>query len=215
MSNYNPTVVQTQTVAPSIAYAAANVAALQALSSTVLTDGAVYLAQDTGALWRYSALSALTSETTGIVLVATATTAGVGAFLRMDRDVDIARDVTFATADAAVLYTVPTGWQLFIGVPFWHVTTSWTGGTSSAIGLSSSGGAMTTKGDLLGGSGGDVAAGLLSTGAYSKGTVGADMGKPGALLVGGDTIRFDQITSTFTAGAGTAHVPVRVILAPA
>ena len=193
----------------------ANMAALQALAASSLSDGQMFSLRTDGSLWRYAAASTLTTDTGGPFLVATATTAAVGAFLRVDRDVDITAAVAYTTADAAVLYTVPVGFQLFIGIPFWHVTTSFSGGSSSAIGLSSSGGAMTTKGDLLGGSSGDVAAGLLSTGAYAKGTVGTDIGKPGVLLVGGDTIRFDRITDVFTAGAGVAHVPVRVLLAPA
>lgn len=193
----------------------ANMAALQALAASSISDGQAFMLQTDGSLWRYASASALTTDTGGPFLVATATTAAVGAFLRVDKDVDITAAVTFATADAAVLYTVPVGFQLFLGIPFQHVTVSWTGGTSSAIGSSSSGGAMTTKGDLLGGSTGDVAATLVSTGAYSKGTIGTDMGKPGALLIGGDTILFDRITSVFTAGAGVNHYPVRVLLAPA
>ncbi len=122
--------------------------------------------------------------------------------------------VGFALADAAVLHTVEAGYRLVPLVPWWEVTTSWTGGSSSAIGVSSSNAGLSTKGDLLGGASGDVAAGLLSTGALAKGTVGAKIGKPGAVLVGGDTIIFDRITSVFTAGAGYVHFPCYVLLAP-
>lgn len=186
-------------------------ATLAALKAASLADGQLALVTADGSLWRY----ALTSTLTGDDVLVALPTSGTGRLLRVDKDVDITAAVTFATADTTVLYTVPTGFQLFLGVPFHHVVTSWTGGTSSAVGASSSGGALTTQGDLLGGSGGDVAAGLLSTGAYSKGTVGTDIGKPGALIIGGDTIRFDRIVSVFTAGASTLHFPVRVILAPA
>ena len=191
--------------------APATLAAAKAIPAASKQDGAVYTFKDSGQQWRYVASSVLTGDD---VLVATPTDT-LGRFIRVDTDVDITAAVTFATADAAVLYTAPAGFQLALGVPYQHVTTSWTGGTSSAIGSSSSASGLTTKGDLLGGAAGDVAAGLLSTGAYAKGTKGTDIGSPGALLVGGDTILFDRITSVFTAGAGVNHYPVRVLLAPA
>jgi hypothetical protein len=120
--------------------------------------------------------------------------------------------VTFNTADAAVLYTVPAGVRVSVERAFWEPTTSWTGGTASAIGVSSSNTNYTTKGDLLGGATGDVAAGLVSTGAPFKGTIGAKAATQGVIvLVAGDTIRFDRITSAFTAGAGNVHIPVTII----
>ena len=116
---------------------------------------------------------------------------------------------TFATADAAVLFTVPADTRLLIGRVLWEVTTAWTGGTSSAIGLSSSNAAYNTKGDLLGGATCDVLAGLT---AGFKGTVGAKLASDGVVvLIAGDTIRFDRITSVFTAGVGIAHVPVYLL----
>jgi len=186
-------------------------ATLAALKGASLTDGAAYVVAADGSTWRYAATSVLAADD---ILVA-APTSGTGRLLRVDKEVDVTAAVTFATADAAVLYTVPAGFQLALGIPYIHVTTSWTGGTSSAIGASSSATGLTAKGDLLGGASGDVAAGLLSTGAYAKGTKGTDIGTPGALLVGGDAILFDRITSVFTAGAGVLHFPVKVLLAPA
>jgi len=117
--------------------------------------------------------------------------------------------VDFNKADAAVLYTVPTGLRLQVTRCFWEVTTPWTGGTSSAIGLSSSNANYNTKGDLLGGASGDVAAGLT---AGFKGTNGAKTASQGiVVLVAGDTIRFDRITSAFTAGAGNVHICVQFV----
>lgn len=105
-------------------------------------------------------------------------------------------------ADADVLYTVPAGHRLRLARSYWHVTTPFTGGSSSAIGLSSSNAAYATKGDLLGGGSGDVAAGLT---AGFKGTAGAKMGANApVVLEPGDTVKFDRITSIFTAGAGFA-----------
>lgn len=189
----------------------ATLTTLRAVPLLARVDGGLWLVIADGSLWRYAATSVLADDG---FLVAAPTVAG-GAYIREDRDIDITAAATFATADAAVLYTVPTGFRLSLGIPFWNVSTSWTGGTSSAIGCSSSNGGMSTKGDVLGGASGDVAAGLLSTGAFSKGTVGAKIGKPAAVLVAAETIIFDRITSVFTAGAATLHVPARVILAPA
>lgn len=119
--------------------------------------------------------------------------------------------IGFGTADAATLYTIPTGKQLSIVRAYWEVTTSWTGGASSAIGVSSSNAAYNTKGNILGGAAGDVAALLVSTGGAYKGTLGPKIlmsaGTTSCIvLVATDTIRFDQVTSTFTAGAGFVHI---------
>ncbi len=120
--------------------------------------------------------------------------------------------VTFANTDAQVLYTVPSGLRVSLERAFWEVLVSWTGGASSAIGLSSSNANYNTKGDLLGGASGDVAAGLLSTGNPFKGTVGTKAATQGIIvLVAGDTIRFDRIVSAFTAGSALVHIPCTVI----
>lgn len=117
--------------------------------------------------------------------------------------------VDFTIADAAVLFTVPTGTRLSIGRVFIEVTTPFTGGTSSAIGVSSTNTNYNTKGDLMGGASGDVLAGLT---AGFKGTIGAKLSSQAvAVLIAGDSIRFDRITSVFTAGAGIVHVPVRIL----
>ena len=189
----------------------ATLATLRAIPLLARVDGGLWLVVADGSMWRYAATSVLAED--GLLVVAP-TVVG-GAYLRADRDVDLALAITKDTADAAVLYTVPAGFRLALAIPFWEVTTSWTGGSSSAIGLSSGNAGLTTKGDVLGGATGDVAATLVSTGAFAKGTVGAKMGKPGAVIVGGETILFDRITSAFTAGVGVAHVPVRVLVAPA
>lgn len=118
--------------------------------------------------------------------------------------------ISSATADAEVLYTVPSHLTLLV-LPFvlWEVTTAWTGGSSSAIGISSSATGFTTKGDVHGGATGDVLATL--TQGTKRGTTGAKIATPGVVLPGGSTIRFDRITSAFTAGAGTIIIPVMTV----
>lgn len=117
----------------------------------------------------------------------------------------LALPVDFNTADAATLFTVPTGYRLFLSRLFWEVTTPFTGGSSSAIGISSDATGFSTKGDLLGGATGDVLATL--TAGIKGGTVGAKFGSNGVVVIPETKlIRFDRITSAFTAGAGLVHV---------
>lgn len=123
---------------------------------------------------------------------------------------------TFATVDAGILWTVPalpSGVDgLRVEATFWEVSTSFTGGASSAIGASSSNVNFNTKGDLLGGAAGDAAAVVISTGTPYKGALGTKITAPlKAVLVAGDTVRFDRITSAFTAGAGFLHMDLRLV----
>lgn len=122
-------------------------------------------------------------------------------------------DVAFGTADAAVLFTVPAGFRMLITKTYWEPSVAWTGGASSAIGLSSSNPGYATKGDLLGGAGGDVAAGLTVVAATPcKGTIGAKLASGGTVvLIAGDTIRFDRIVSAFTAGAAKVHIHYQLV----
>lgn len=124
----------------------------------------------------------------------------------------LALPITFNNADASVLYTVPTGQRMFIHKTAWEVTVGWTGGAASAIGVSTNDPFGNTKGDILGGAGGDVAALLVvadgATGGVLKGgTVGTKVTGTNVLCIrSGNVLRFDRITSAFTAGAGFVHV---------
>ncbi len=190
----------------------ATIATLKAIPLLARIDGGLWLVIADGSLWRFAATSTLTTDGDNLLVVPTVSG---GAYLRMDRDVNLLLAATFAKTDAAILYTVPTGFIIQIGVPYWHITTTFAGGSSSANGLSSSNTGCNTKGDLLGGSGGDLTATLVSTGAWAKGTVGAKIGKPAVTLVAGETIRFDRIVDVYTSGVGVASVPIKVLLAPA
>ncbi len=119
---------------------------------------------------------------------------------------------TFATADNAVLVTLPTNSVVQVLAGYWSVTADFTGGTTPAIGLSSNNAAYNTNGDLLGGASGDLTA-ALTAGAIKIATAGTKIAR-GAFLVGGNTIIFDRIASAFTAGAGSAVLPVLVIANP-
>lgn len=187
----------------------ASIAALTALQPDDCVDGCLYIVEDgnqgSGSIWMFNAASTAADTTSQLVVTPTAAPGGV--FLRMDKLVDLKMAVGFATADAAVLFTVPTGFKLRIQRAFWEVTTGWTGGSSSSIGMSSSNAAYSTKGDLEGASGGDLAAVLVTSGSPYVGAAGAKTaGAAPVVLVAGDTIKFNQVVSTFTAGAGFAHV---------
>ena len=135
-----------------------------------------------------------------------------GQFVRPDSAVALKLAIGFATADAAPLWTVPDGVKLAIERLWWEVTADFTGGTSSAIGVSASVAPHTTKGDLLGGAAGDVAATLVASAGQIGGTIGVSYGTNGVVVLGaGAVIRFDRITSAFTAGSGFVHVLARQI----
>lgn len=112
-------------------------------------------------------------------------------------------------ADATVLYTVPAGLSLLIEDALWDVTTPFSGGTSSTLGVSSDTAPATAKGAILGGASGDAAS-VLGTVGKKAGTTGSAMGAE-LILPPGAVIRLDQITSAFTAGAGFVDIIGRFV----
>ncbi len=185
--------------------------ALAAINKAARDDGMVVVDISDRSTWAFN-LASSASDATNNFAVTPADAAG-GAWLRVDNFVDVKLAIGFGTADATNLLTAPTGFLLKIGKAYWEVTTSFTGGASSAIGVSSTNANFNTKGDILGGAGGDVAATLVQTGSpYKGGTLGAKYGSNGfVVLVGGDSVRFDRVTSAFTAGAGFVHLTAEVI----
>lgn len=117
----------------------------------------------------------------------------------------------FNTADAAVLYTVPANLRVMVDSALWEITTGFTGGTSSAIGVSSSQSPHDAKGDILGGASGDLAATLVV--GVKRGTQGLSFtAAPNCVVLdAGATIRFDRIASVYTAGVGFIHLALRTI----
>jgi hypothetical protein len=192
-----------------VAEPVASLTALKTMSARQRATGMLALNLADGKTWRYSSASTLTGDD---LLVATPSDSA-GRWLLAPGAVLIQIPITFATLDAAVLLTMPAGALLKIDDLFWRVTTNFSGGTSSAIGVSSTKTAPTnwsTKGDLLGGSAGDVAATLVSATGIVAGTVGTDMDtvakRRGAIWKAADILRFDRITDAFTAGVGAVCV---------
>ncbi len=154
----------------------------------------------------FDADSALTADDVLVV----APDVGAGRFVRRPGPTRLRLPFTSATADAAALLTVPVGYRLWLMELWWRITVSMTGGAASAIGVSSSKTGYSTKGDLLGGAAGDVLATLAASANLIPGTVGTAFDTIGerraAILNAGETLRFDRITSAFTAGSGSVEV---------
>lgn len=190
----------------------ADMTALKAIDAASRANGKLVLVCSDGSRWRFAAAS--TAADTSEQLVATPAV-GTGRWIRADTTLTMNLPITFATADAAVLHTVPLGFVLKLaGAPYWDVTTAFTGGSSSSIGLSSSKTGYSTKGDL-------ISASLLAalTAGVRPGTIGDKVDTLGELqalfLEAADTIRHDRIVSAFTAGVGAVRIPILVTTAPA
>jgi hypothetical protein len=170
-----------------------------------LLDGQAFVVD--GALWRYAADSELDGDDQ--LVAEFDSSAARGRLLREPGFVELALPISYATADAEVLYEVPDGAYLMPLEFYWSVTTAFTGGTASAIGVSSSKTGMTTKGDLLGGAAGDVAATLVA-GSHVLGTIGPkwdSVAERRRVFEPGDTLLFDRVASVFEAGVGSVRVP--------
>ena len=114
--------------------------------------------------------------------------------------------IAATNADGDVLFTVPANLNIWIRAAFWEVTTAFTGGSSSAIGVSSSLSPHDAAGDIHGGAAGDVLATL--TVGFKRGTQGLSFtAAPNTVvLTAGATIKFNRVTSAFTAGDGYLHL---------
>lgn len=185
--------------------------ALAAIVAGSRYDGMVVFLQVDGSSYIFDSDSAITADENGVLAVAPA--AGSGMWLRNDQHVQASLAIDHTTADAAHLLTVPTGFVIKVADdPHYDNTVAFSGGTNAAIGVSESIAAGSTKGDLLGGATGDLAA-ALGTG-IKLGTAGTKMdtiaNRRAHVLVAGDYLRFDRIADNFTAGAGFVRVPLFV-----
>lgn len=200
----------------SISTTAADLTALKAIAAVNRTNGMLVMLRSDGSTWRFHSTS--TAADTSENLVATPG-AGSGRWLRNDKVVALSLACDFGTADNATLFTVPVGARLRPHAAWWEVSVSWTGGTASAIGVHASPTGWSTKGDILGGATGDVEATLVSTDTRMTGTVGATLdgsasGTKRLILIAADTLKFDRITSVFTAGAANVRVLCDVLANP-
>lgn len=198
-------------------YAIADRTALKGIAATSRFDGLKVMLKSDRSEWTFVATPSAGLAADGADALVIAPTAGTGFWVRMPGSAILRLPNTFATLDAAALLTVPEGFVLRLtSYPYYEVVTGWTGGTASAIGLSTAKTGYNTKGDLLGGAAGDVTA-TLGTAGVKAGTNGAKLDTiahlQALILVEGDILRFDRITSVYTAGAGNIMVPVTFDLA--
>jgi len=188
--------------------------ALSAIAAGSRADGMVVMSLDDRSLWEFNATQTGTMDgaTSALSNLLITPDAGTGRWIRADKSFDLKIAIDKTMLDAAVLCTVPAGFALRLnGLPFWDVVVGWTGGAASAIGISSANAAASTKGDLLGGAAGDVTA-TLGTAGVKAGILGGKLDTLAHIqaiaLVAADIIRFDRITSAYTAGSGFVHIPV-------
>lgn len=187
-------------------------AAIKAVVATNRFDGMMAMARTDGSLWRFIAAAAQAADAAAgseqFILVPGA---GTGRWVRSNGSFVAALPFAFGTADATALCTIPEGFVARLaGFPWWEIAVDMTGGASAAIGMSTAKTGYNTKGDLLGGATGDVLANL--TAGVKVGTNGAKLDTiahlQALILVEGDILRFDAITSAFTAGNGVVRVPL-------
>lgn len=207
---YIPLPAEVSLGAVSVASTVVDRTALKAIAAAARYEGQVVTVQSDYSMWVFDADNAGTTDTAEMLLIEP--TAGTGAWLRADKSFIMKIPIAFGNTDGQAIETIPAGFALRItAMPFWQVTTAWTGGSSSAIGLSTNITNFTTAGDLLGGAAGDVTA-LLGTTGVKAGTIGDEMNTEAdhqaLIFVAGSEIQFDRITSAFTAGAGFACIPV-------
>lgn len=196
--------------ASAVHQAVANMTALKAIPDANRADGMMVNVQTgTGGgveTWIFNATSTATDATESLVAQPAA---GSGRWLFLGGTCTLTIPVTFATADNAVIYTVPVGARLHPRESWWDVGTSWTGGSSAAIGVHASVSGYSTKGDILGGAGGDVLATLVSTATRMTGTEGTKLATRTLgrlIMVAADTLNFDRIVDAFSAGAANVRV---------
>lgn len=186
-------------------------AALSAIVAASRFEGMQVMVQADGSMWRFVAASTA-DEDEGQELVIEPD-AGSGRWVAADKFKILKLPVDYTMSDGDAILTVPADMVLRLAsFPYWEVTTGFTGGSSSAIGVSTSIAGYTTGGDILGGASGDVAATLVA--GIAAGTLGGELddnvGFQALALGAADELQFDAITSAFTAGAGYACIPVAI-----
>lgn len=178
---------------------------LKAIPARLRHGGLTKLVEADGSRWRFHASSSASDTSENLVLTPDS---GSGRWLRVPSAVLIELPITSATADAATLFTTPTGALLAPRRLFWKVGTNFSG--NGVVGASSAKTGFTSKGDLLGGASGETATNLVTSASPYAGTVGTKLDTVAelhaVLFKAGDTIRFDILSGTLSAGAGSICV---------
>lgn len=175
-----------------------------------------------GNWFRWDAVSTVNDSTYLVAIKPDAIDSGDPGRFVLDQPVaNLVMPFTHATADATVLFTVPTGVYLIPSLLWWNITTSMTGGSSAAIGVSSNKTGFTAKGSLLGGVAGDVLASLTAAASPTRGTPGSRAYVGASRLVrevvavataaATPTYAAEQLLYAKTIGTGAAGVKVATI----
>lgn len=209
--------------------------ALAAISAANRVDGMIAEVLSDGSFWRFSSGSALSADYTGTVAIpAGAVTGanlvlvpavGTGRWLRADKAFTARIPFVQATANAAILWTPPSGLVVrMTGLPFWNITTFVAGDGARRIGASSSSAdaEFTAVGDLLGGTAGQlpvagVTPGVLGDAFGDSDTANTSLGTLQKLLfplgtgtVGLANVRYDIMAAGTDQASGMICIPVSV-----
>lgn len=198
------------TGAGSVFGSVADTAAIKAIGSGSRANGQIVQRLSDGALFRFVAASSVATDVAEELVIIP--TSGTGRWIRVPGAFTVRVPIAFGMADGATILTVPTGYVLRLtGLPFWDVTTGWTGGSSSTIGVASTHTGYSTAGDILGGAAGDATA-VLGTAGVKAGTIGPKLDTlteiQAFFLDAGESLTYEEITSAYTAGAGFVCLPV-------
>lgn len=188
--------------------------ALAAIASGSRANNDLVTLLDDGSTWKFVSASSLAQDGLAVLgsNIVIQPGSGTGRWVRQDSIFVAKIPIDKTMADAAQLMLVPAGYSVKILDDLsWDITTGFSGGTSSAIGISSSNAGSSTQGDLLGGSGGDVTA-TLGTAGVKQGTAGAKMDtiahRRALRIEATQYLRFDRIVDAYTAGVGFVNVPM-------
>ncbi len=194
----------------------ATIAAVKALAASSRYNGQLVHCRANQSNWHFNSTATMSEDTAQELCLEP--DAGSGRWIRDDKAFVLKVPVAYTNTDGEALETIPESFALRLGgQPYWEVTAGFTGGSSSAIGISSNITGYEVAGDLLGGASGDVAATLVA--GIDVGTIGDELGDQvglhALLFEEGSEFQNDRITSVFTAGSGFACFPVFVAAAPA
>ena len=188
------------------AQAVADRTALKAIVAANRWSGLMVLVLSDLSRWCFSTISTATDTSENLVCTPGA---GTGRWMRVDKAVDLKLAVTYATADATLLFSVPVGFRLLLSHVWMEITADFAGGSSSSVGVSSDVAPHETKSDLFNTS----LAAALTASIKTNCVPGASYTSSPKLVIleVGSSIRWDRVVDAFTAGTGYVHAQAQLI----
>jgi hypothetical protein len=149
-----------------------------------------------GNWWRWDAASLVNDATSTVSVRPTSIAADEAGRWILDLPIVLLSfPITFETTNEEVLFEVPDGVVIHPLSFWWEIGTNFSGGSSSAIGVSSDKTGFTAAGSLLGGSSGNVAAELTTALSPTLGKVGS-RAYPGASRLVRETVAVATAAAT-------------------